>query len=289
MVPERTGTRMPTREMGCSPWSTDSVIPLDDSPAAHALRTAYDQQIRTRAGAANGGTIEHLGALIRKTGTDGFLQYLGGIDGPELDQLIADQVAYFAKLGTKVEWKYYTHDLPTDLPDRLTAAGFTPDEEECLLIGDLAELSAEVALPEGIRLREITTRDDLELMQAMEEEVWGFPHDWLPDALSRDIANADEPAVVVVAETEDDAPRMVCGSWIRFHAGTDFASLWGGSTLAEWRGKGIYRALVAYRRNLAAERGYKYLQVDASPDSRGILARLGLRPVSVTVPYIWKP
>lgn len=264
------------------------MIPLDTTPAAVALRTAYDQQIRTRKGRD---TVEQVGAVIRSIGIEGngFLQYLGGVDGPELDQLIADQVTFFGERGTKFEWKYYTHDLPEDLPQRLTKAGFVPEDEECLLIGDIAELASEVVLPEGIRLREITEYADLERMQAMEEEVWGYSHDWLPDALSADIANADEPGTVLVAETDEEDPKMVCGSWIRLHRGTDFASLWGGSTLPEWRGKGIYRAHVAYRRNLAAERGYKYLQVDASPDSRGILARLGLRPVSVTVPYIWKP
>jgi GNAT superfamily N-acetyltransferase len=250
------------------------------------LRTAYDEQIRSRPGSANGGSIERVGALIRKVGGDGFLQYLGGVDGAELDQLIADQVEYFMKLGAKVEWKYYSHDLPADLPERLTTAGFVPDEEECLLIGDVEELPTDVVLPEGIRLREVTSRADLERMQAMEEEVSGYSHSWLPDALTAAIAD-DDPATVVVAETDDG--QVVCASWIRFHTGTDFASLWGGSTLAEWRGRGIYRAQVAYRRNLAVERGYRYLQVDASPDSRGILARLGLRPVSVTVPYVWKP
>lgn len=264
------------------------MIPLDTSPEAIALRTAYDEQLRTR---STGDTAEKLGPLIRKIGFegDGFVQYLGGVDGAELDRLIADQVAFFRERGLRFEWKYYTHDLPEDLPQRLTAAGFVPEAEECLLIGDIAELRADVVLPAGVRLREITERADLERMQEMEEEVWGFSHDWLPDALSADIANTDVPGTVVVAETDEDDPKVVCGSWIRFHTGTDFASLWGGSTLAEWRGKGIYRAHVAYRRNLAAERGYRYLRVDASPDSRGILARLGLRPVSVTVPYIWKP
>jgi ribosomal protein S18 acetylase RimI-like enzyme len=263
------------------------VIPLDTSPEAVALRTAYDEQIRARPGSANGGTVERVGPLIRKVGFegDGFVQYLGGVDGAELDTLIADQVAYFAQLGAKFEWKYYSHDLPADLPDRLTAAGLVPDEEECLLIGDTAELASEVVLPAGVQLREVTSRADLERMQAMEEEVWGYSHDWLPDALSAAIGS-DEPATVVVAEADG---RVVCGSWIRFHTGTEFASLWGGSTLPEYRGQGIYRAHVAYRRNLAVERGFRYLQVDASPDSRGILARLGLRPVSVTVPYIWKP
>lgn len=266
------------------------MIALDTSPRARELRTAYDRQIRSRAGSANGGTIERVGPLIRKIGFDGdgFLLYpdLGGLEGDALDKLIAQQVDHFAQLGRQVEWKYYTHDLPADLPARLTAAGFVPDDEECVLIGDVRELPAEVTPPAGIRLREITTQADLERVRVLEEEVWGYSHDWLPGALTRALDD-DDPAVIVVAETEDD--QLVCASWMRFHTGTDFASLWGGSTLSAWRGRGIYRALVAYRRRAAVERGFRYLQVDASPDSRGILAHLGFRPVAVTVPYIWKP
>jgi hypothetical protein len=41
-----------------------------------------------------------------------------------------------------------------------------------------------------------------------------------------------------------------------------------------WRW-GDYRALVAHRANLAAERGRRYIEVDASDDSRPILERLG--------------
>ena len=54
-----------------------------------------------------------------------------------------------------------------------------------------------------------------------------------------------------------------------------FATLQGGATLPEWRSRGVYRALVARRAVLAAERGCEYLQVDASDDSRPILERLG--------------
>ena len=75
---------------------------------------------------------------------------------------------------------------------------------------------------------------------------------------------------------------------MRFHSGTDFASLWGGSTLPSRRRQGIYRALVGRRATLAAERGYRYLQVDASPDSRPILERLGLRVLTTTTPYVWR-
>jgi GNAT superfamily N-acetyltransferase len=66
-------------------------------------------------------------------------------------------------------------------------------------------------------------------------------------------------------------------------------TLWGGSTAAEWRRRGIYRVLVSRRAHLAAERGFRYLQVDASDDSRPILERLGFVAVTTTTPYMWRP
>lgn len=70
---------------------------------------------------------------------------------------------------------------------------------------------------------------------------------------------------------------------------TEFAGLWGGSTLPAWRGRGIYRALVAQRARLACARGARYLQVDASDDSRPILLKLGFQSVTTTTPYVWTP
>jgi GNAT superfamily N-acetyltransferase len=68
--------------------------------------------------------------------------------------------------------------------------------------------------------------------------------------------------------------------------GTRFAGLWGGGTVEAWRGRGIYRALVAHRARIAADRGYRYLQVDASDESRPILERLGFAPLTTTTPYV---
>jgi GNAT superfamily N-acetyltransferase len=83
--------------------------------------------------------------------------------------------------------------------------------------------------------------------------------------------------------------QPVCSARIEFLPGTSFASLWGGGTLPGWRGQGIYRALVAFRAQLAADRGYRYLYVDASPDSQPILARLGFSRLARTTPYVWDP
>jgi hypothetical protein len=46
---------------------------------------------------------------------------------------------------------------------------------------------------------------------------------------------------------------------------------------------------VRRRAQLAAERGRRYLQVDASADSQPILERLGFQAVTHTRPYVWSP
>jgi hypothetical protein len=63
----------------------------------------------------------------------------------------------------------------------------------------------------------------------------------------------------------------------------------GGSTLPVWRRRGIYRGIVGYRARLGVAAGFRYIQVDASADSRPILTRLGPRPVATTTPYVRPP
>jgi hypothetical protein len=85
---------------------------------------------------------------------------------------------------------------------------------------------------------------------------------------------------------ESPAGAVVSAGWVRYVGGTEFATLWGGSTLAGWRGRGCYTALVRFRARLAIERGYRFLQVDASDDSRPILVRAGFVEVTTTTPYV---
>ena len=59
-----------------------------------------------------------------------------------------------------------------------------------------------------------------------------------------------------------------------------FAGLYGGGVEPAYRGKGIYRALVAARADEARRRGYRYLTVDAADTSAPILARLGFEALA---------
>ncbi|WP_433257360.1 GNAT family N-acetyltransferase [Streptosporangium sp. CA-135522] len=262
---------------------------MNISSRASAYLRAYDEQLRGRP--MPGRTAERIGPVLRVVSDghgQGFVTYrdLGGLEGVELDAFIAGQRDFFTEIGRPVEWKYHDYDLPVDLPDRLVAAGFEPEERETVMVGETAGLAAAPAPPKGVRLREVAGRSDLERIREMEETVWEADRSWLPDLLERDIAGPGDRCAVVLAEAGE---RVVCAAWMRFHQGTDFVSLWGGSTLKEWRGKGIYRSMVAYRAGLAVERGFRLVQVDASDDSRPILSRLGLEAIATTTPYMWVP
>jgi GNAT superfamily N-acetyltransferase len=234
--------------------------------------------------------VEQDGPLLRWVGgkNGGFIDYrdLGGLEGDEVDELIARQVRVFAERGERFEWKLHAHDQPPDLAQRLLAAGFVPEEVETVVIAPVSTVAGEPRLPDGVRLREVSARADLDRIAAMEEAVWGDGRNWLADSLEAEHAADPSALTIVVAEAGDD---VVCAAWIRFAAGSEFASLWGGGTLPHWRGRGTYRAIVAYRANLAAQRGFRYVQVDASDDSRPILERLGFVAVTTTTPFIWSP
>ncbi|MDI1459607.1 GNAT family N-acetyltransferase [Catellatospora sp. KI3] len=257
-----------------------------------ALLVAYDAQLRAHVPPIlpAGVTVEHDGPLLRMVGFDhgGFVTYrdVSGLGSAELDALIARQRDYFAARGERFEWKLHGHDLPADLPERLIAAGFEPEEPETVVIGPAEPLARTPVLPEGVTLREVTSRADIDRIAAMEEAVWNEDRQWLADGLEKELAADPDSLTVLVAEADGE---VVSAGWIRYVPGTEFAGLWGGSTLAQWRGRGIYKALVAYRAQCAIARGYTYLQVDASSDSRPILNRLGLLSVTTTTPYVWSP
>ncbi len=234
--------------------------------------------------------MEWDGPLLRVVGwkSGGFIMYrdLDGLDGPELDYLIARQVRFFGERNERFEWKLHGHDRPGDLAHRLRQAGFVPEELETVVIAPSAEIAADPRLPQGVSLRQVTARADFDRIAAFEDAVWDSPHASLAESLELELATYPDGLAVVVAEHEG---AIVCAGWVRFVEGTDFATFWGGATLPAWRRQGIYRATIAYRANLAVRGGFPYLEVDASSDSRPILGRLGFVAVTTTTPFIWSP
>ncbi len=254
-----------------------------DADTALAL---FDRQIRQTAG-------ERAGRVRREAGTrpdDGGWVTWSGFTAADADAVIAEQQAHFAGLGLAFEWKHYGYDTPPDLPARLLAAGFVAEPTETLLVADIGELLAgplaDAGLPSGVQIRQVDDDEGFAAIVAVQAAVWGGEWRSLAHGLAAERA-ADPTALSVFRATAGG--ETVCNAWIRFHAGSDFASLWGGGTLPAWRGRGIYRALVAHRARLAAVRGFRYLQVDATDDSRPILRRLGFVALTTTTPYVWSP
>lgn len=253
------------------------------------LLAAYDAQLRGDAETEAGPSIERDGPIVRvHYPYRGFVSYrsLAGLDGAQLDALIAAQIEHFRSRGEAFEFKTRGHDWPSDLPARLLAAGFVAEEQETVLVGLAAQLARPPVLPKGVRLAPVTATADLDRIAAMESQVWGEDRSWLARDLGDRIAANPGDIEVTAAHA---AGQVVAAAWLVFKPGTEFAGLWGGATLADWRGKGIYRALVAHRAQRAVARGVRYLQVDASDNSRPILQRLGFVAITTTTPYVWTP
>lgn len=254
-----------------------------------AVRAAFDSQIRQKATADEpGAVVEAEPGLLRwvAPGNQTSCIIWSQLTSDSADIAIAAQKRYFAARGAPVEWKYYDYDQPADLPQRLRAAGFEPEDEELMLVAETAAISHEIVLPDGIRLQPVIDEAGLDAMTTVHDLAFGEPSPELSERLRDQLREAPDLVQMVVAVAGDEP---VSAARVEFIPGTDFAGLWGGGTVPAWRGRGIFRAMVAYRAGLAAERGYRYLQVDALPTSRPILQRLGFEPVASTTPYVFTP
>ena len=253
-----------------------------------AVLAEFDNQMRRDPAPEPDSRIERTGHLTRVIADgDGWNGVLWadlagpGADGGA-DAVIEAQVRRFGPARTW-EWKHYSHDQPADLPERLRVAGFAAEPAETLLVAELAALDLETRPPAGVRLVPVTDADGAAAVVRVHDEVFGGDHRAIGAVIVAALGSRPRPVEAVVAFA-GEVP--VCAARIEFPADRDFASLWGGGTLPAWRGRGLFRSLVAYRARLARDRGYRYLQVDASADSRPILERLGFTVLARTTPFV---
>ena len=151
------------------------------------------------------------------------------------------------------------------------------------MVAEVEDLARDAPPPAGVQLHPVTDPRGVDALVRVHDEVFGEDHAALGRELLARLARRP-PTVAAVIAVAGDTP--ICAGRVEFHLGTEFASLWGGGTVRAWRGLGIFRSLVAYRAALASAGGFRYLQVDASPQSRPILKRLGFVELATTTPYI---
>ena len=255
------------------------------------LLAAYDDQLRREGEVGRADDLVLHGPLMWAVfDHGGFVTYrdLGGLEGADLDALIEETVAHFRD-DTSVstfEWKSRGHDRPADLGDRLVAHGFEAEPRETVMIGEATLLAVDVPLADGIVVRQAgdggDLRDDVTRMLAMQESVFGRGRGPSVEGSLADLEGGDTELWLVEVDGQ-----VVCAGRLAVVPGTEFAGIWGGSTLPEFRGRGIYRALVAARARSAVARGVTYINSDCTDMSRPILERSGLRAVTTTTPYVW--
>ena len=227
----------------------------------------------------DGSVIRH----ISLTGEDGFVIY-SRLDEASVEAAISAQIARFTSIPQDFEWKAYDYDLPKDLIERLRRRGFEIGDPEALLVLELTAGTEALSRPVPASVVRITDPGEVEAVVVLENAVWGTGHHGLGERLKRDLVEHPEMLSVYVSY---EGRQPASAAWINFHAGSSFASLWGGATLPQFRSQGHYSLLLAARAQEARARGFSLLTVDASPMSRPILEKHGFQYLATTTPCKW--
>ena len=238
---------------------------------AQALLGRFDREMRADPPPERGIERAWVDRVLRSTGA---YNLIGWWDfPPDRAREIAEREAAFFH-GREVEWKLYSHDRPTRLEQDLEVAGFAPVESETFLACEVA-LLADLGTDRVFDVREALDERGVRDFAAASAEAFGRDEGARLDTWLDRLDDPDQRLFVAYADG-----KPVASARLELPAGRSFAGLYGGGVKPEWRGRGLYRALVAVRAQEAMRRGYRWLTVDALETSRPILERLGFEPLA---------
>jgi hypothetical protein len=254
---------------------------------ADGIRRQLDAERRSLA--RDGEIIEVLPAVTRRRPLDGAYHAIAysALTPETADAAIAEQVAHHRELGAGFEWKVYGYDPPPDLLARLARHAFVVGPAEAVVALDLHHPPAWVGeRPAGARVARLERVEQIALFRAAAEEVFAKDYGDTAGQLEQAIRNGSTQHLAYVAMVDGVAASI---GRLYTHPDSAFGGLYGGGTRPGYRGRGLYRALVAARARDAVKLGARYLLVDALPTSRPILERMGFVQVAETWPCEWKP
>lgn len=196
----------------------------------------------------------------------------------EADERIAAVRAWFRdRSREQFVWWVGTSATPSDLESRLLAQGATPWED-----GVITVMVTDTPPPEvsGIEVRRVETFDQFVVARAIAWAVAGFSREESREARRtlqekwEDRLRTDNGAAYLAYVDEEP---VASGDMV-FLPFAGFLS--GASTLRDFRGRGIYRALVRARWEEAVRRGTPALIIGAGSMSQPIVERIGFRAVA---------
>jgi GNAT superfamily N-acetyltransferase len=243
----------------------------------------YDEEMRRGTPPIPGSRVEVVGPLVRVVGRENFVIY-SALTESNARAVVAEQVEYFLRAGTEVEWKVFGHDLPANLEEILAAAGFVPEAPETVVVLDLADGVPRGPTAPGVEIRRVNDEGGARDALTANEAAFGTEGRRYADRYSEWLHDPTQGLYVAYA-----GGSPVASARLELTPGRSFAGLWGGGVAPAHRGKGIYRGLVGVRAAAAKDAGYRYLTVDAQETSRPILERLGFVALTTTRPWVLRP
>ena len=202
----------------------------------------------------------------------------------DADAVIEEVHAIFAGRHLPLMWILDPDTEPSDLADRLATHGVIPEphapEVAVMVLG--IDAPVEGAAPGGIAMHDAwADADSFRSADAVNAEAIGEPpRDVTPEhiaALERRRRNqlAAGNRRVVLATVDGEA----AGSAGLTLFPPDGAIITGGAVREKFRGRGVYRAMVAARLAMAREAGVPGVSVWGGPMSAPILSKLGFQEV----------
>jgi hypothetical protein len=234
------------------------------------------------------GTPSACGDVVREMSADGLRCRIvyAACTPDNADELIRAEVAAAIESGYQLEWKFYGHDTPADLPERLLAAGFEADDPEDVLVLSLDDASVVAFEPAEVRIRRVQDEQGLAGYAEIARDIGRRNAEQERRHLATLLAQTPEEISVHIAYLGDEP--VSCGP-VYFRPGGPYAELAGGRTKTRHRRTGLFTAVAGSRLREAQEQGRTHAFVDALPTSAPTLRKRGFRFVTTTQPFVLEP
>jgi len=215
---------------------------------------------------------------------EGLIIY-SNLNSTNVEEVIQEQIAHFESTGCDFSWVVFDHDTPANLKDRLLAHGFLAEEPEAILILDIEDLSQDLEKLINFDVQRIIDTDKIDDVLTIRQQVWQSDYSSMAQSLTKRLIDAPESLGIYVAYVDG---KPVSTAQISFFQNGHFAGLVQAATLPDFRGRGLYTALVATRIQEAKRRGIRFVDADASPKSRPILEKIGFQWLTDSYSCEWQ-
>ncbi len=233
----------------------DRTLRADPPPTVGVERTWFDGVLRT---------------------TQGAHHFIGWWDfhPDRMAAIVAREVAHLRSIGGDLLWQVCGHDRPEGLERALADAGFEDQGQETFLALE-ASAAANLERPPGVDVRQVRTEEELACYAAVVRKAFG-DQEWATKDFY--LPRLHDPTMMLFLAYVNGEPAAT--GRLEAPRGCLFAGLNDGGVVAQYRGTGLYRAIVADRAAEAARWGARYLCVNAWEMSRPTLERLGFEPLA---------